>query len=53
MSPPLGVKLTCYRLTNMTMMSAFFIAKGVLSYEGRVATPTTLDLFQGTVLAGV
>ena len=49
--PPLGVKLTCYRLFNMTAMSAFFIAKGILTYEGRSTMATTLDLFSGVVLA--
>jgi hypothetical protein len=48
--PPLGVKLTAYRLLNMATMFAFCFAKGILSYEGLSTIPTTLDWFSGWVL---
>ena len=51
--PPLGVKLTCYRLLNMMTMFSFCIAKGILTYKGQSVAPTTLDWFSGGVLAVV
>ena len=52
-TPPLGVKLTVYRLLNMTIMVSFCFAKGVLTYEGLSTVPTTLDWVSGGVLAAV
>ena len=49
--PPLGVKLTGYRLLNMSVMFSFFLAKGILTYMGRSVMPTTLDWFSGGVLS--
>jgi hypothetical protein len=51
--PPLGVKLTAYRLLNVTTMFAFAITKGILTYEGLSTMPTTLDWLSGGVLAVV
>jgi len=51
--PPLGVKLTGYRLLNMTTVSSFGITKGILTYLGQSTAPTTLDWVSGTLLAVV
>jgi hypothetical protein len=51
--PPLGVKLTGYRLLNVAVMLAFGIAKAISSYSGGSAIPTTLDFVSGTFLAVV
>jgi hypothetical protein len=32
--PPLGVKLTGYRLLNMTTVFSFGFIKGILTYKG-------------------
>jgi hypothetical protein len=48
-SPPLGVKLTLYRLLNMVAMLAFCVEKDILSYKGQSITPTTLDLVSGVL----
>lgn len=53
MLPPLGVKLTRYKLVNMMMMFAFCITKGILTYEGQSTMPTMLDWISGGVLAVV
>ncbi|KAI9435752.1 hypothetical protein H4582DRAFT_620713 [Lactarius indigo] len=50
-SPPLGVKLTGYRLLNMTTVFSFGTAKAILTYMGRSTAPTTLDWVAGTLLA--
>ena len=47
--PPLGVKLTVYRLFNMTAMFAFCIEKDILAYKSQSITPTTLDLVSGVL----
>jgi hypothetical protein len=47
--PPLGVKLTVYRLLNMVAMFAFCVEKDILSYKGQSITPTTLDLVSGVL----
>ena len=52
-APPLGVKLTVYRLLNMTTMISFCFAKGILTYKGLSTVPTTLDWISGGVLAAV
>ncbi|KAI9434265.1 hypothetical protein BJY52DRAFT_1198255 [Lactarius psammicola] len=51
--PPLGVNLTCYRLLNVTIVFSFGITKGILTYMGRPAAPTTLDWVAGALLAVV
>jgi len=52
-TPPLGVKLTVYRLLNMATILSFCIAKGILTYKGLSTIPTTLDCVLGGVLAVV
>lgn len=49
--PPLGVKLTVYRMLNMTILLSFGIIKAILTYKGKSAAPTTLDWVSGTLLA--
>jgi len=49
--PPLGVKLTCYRLLNVTTAILWAVPKAVLSYKNRSAAGTTLDLL--AALCGV
>ncbi|KAN0127279.1 hypothetical protein V8E53_014883 [Lactarius tabidus] len=49
--PPLGVKLTGYRLLNMTTVFSFGIIKGILTYIGQSTAPTTLDWVSGALLA--
>ena len=44
------VKLTGYKLLNMLVISAFGVAKAVLTYQGLSAAPTTLDWILGVVL---
>jgi hypothetical protein len=51
--PPLGVKLTVYRMLNMITLLSFGIIKGILTYMGKSAAPTTLDWVSGTLLAAV
>jgi len=51
--PPLGVKLTGYRLLNMTIVFSFGIIKGILTYMGQSTAPTTLDWVSGALLAVV
>ena len=52
-APPLGVKLTVYRLLNMSTMLSFCFAKGVLTYKGLSIVPTMLDWVSGGLLAVV
>jgi len=49
--PPLGVKLTGYRLLNMGVVFVFGLTKAVLTYMGQSAVPTTLDWVSGALLA--
>ncbi len=42
--PPLGVKLTCYRLLNLTTIIFWAVPKAVVSYKNRSVAATTLDL---------
>ena len=49
--PPLGVKLTSYRLLNMTTVFGIGITKGILTYMGQSVAPTTLDWVSGALLA--
>ncbi|KAI9449057.1 hypothetical protein BJY52DRAFT_1227974 [Lactarius psammicola] len=42
--PPLGVKLTCYRLLNVTTALLWIIPKAFLSYKNRSIAATTVDL---------
>jgi len=51
--PPLGVKLTCYRILNLTTLLSFGIIKGILTYMGQSSAPTTLDWISGALLAAV
>jgi hypothetical protein len=52
-APPLGVKLTVYRLLNMTILLSIGITKGILTYKGEFTAPTTLDWVGGALLAAV
>ena len=49
--PPLGVKLTGYRLLNISVILAFGISKAVFAYRGQSVVPTTLEWVAGTFLA--
>ena len=49
--PPLGVKLTGYKLLFMTTVFCFGTVKTILTYMGQSITPTTLDWVSGTLLA--
>lgn len=49
--PPLGVKLTGYRLLNMSVVFTFGMVKAILTYMGQSAMPTTLDWIGGAFLA--
>ena len=51
--PPLGVKLTGYRLLNMMTVFSFGIIKTILTYMGQSTAPTTLDWVSGALLAVV
>ncbi len=42
--PPLGVKLTCYRLLNVTTVILWAVPKAILSYKDRSIAATTVDL---------
>ena len=48
--PPLGVKLTGYRLFFVTIVFSFGVAKSILAYKGLSIAPTTLDWVSGTFL---
>jgi len=48
--PPLGVKLTGYRLSFMTIVFSFGAAKSILAYKGQSIAPTILDWVSGTFL---
>jgi len=52
-SPPLGVKLTGYKLLFMTTIFSFGTVKGILTYMGQSIAPNTLDWVSGTLLAVV
>ena len=51
--PPLGVKLTGYRLVFMTTVFSFGTVKTILTYKGQSIAPTTLDWVAGTFLTVV
>ncbi|KAF8258978.1 hypothetical protein EI94DRAFT_1814222 [Lactarius quietus] len=51
--PPLGVKLTGYRLLFMMTIFSFGTIKGILTYMGQSIAPNTLDWVSGTFLAVV
>ena len=51
LQPPLRVKLTGYRLLNMSVVFTFGVAKAILTYMGESAMPTTLDWIGGAFLA--
>jgi len=51
--PPLGVKLTVYRLLNITILFSIGIIKGILTYKGQSTAPTTLDWIGGALLAAL
>ncbi|KAF8266040.1 hypothetical protein EI94DRAFT_1787158 [Lactarius quietus] len=48
--PPLGVKITVYKLFNMTAMLSFVLAKGILTFKGQITVPTISDLVLGGLL---
>ena len=48
--PPLGVKLTGYRLVSMATVFAFGTVKTILTYKGHSIAPTTLDWVSGTFI---
>ena len=48
--PPLGVKLTSYRLVFMTIIFSFGAAKSILTYKNQSFALTTLDLISGTLV---
>jgi hypothetical protein len=50
---PLGVKLTGYRLLNVTTVFSFGFIKGILTYTGQSTAPTTLDWVGGALLVVV
>ncbi|KAI0247203.1 hypothetical protein BJV78DRAFT_952521 [Lactifluus subvellereus] len=51
--PPLGVKLTGYRLLNLAVLLAFGVAKFVLSLQGQSVAPTGLDWIAGSMLTAI
>jgi hypothetical protein len=51
--PPLGVKLTAYRLVFMVTVLSFGTVKTILTYMGQSIAPTTLDWVAGTFLTAV
>ena len=51
--PPLGVKLTGYRLVFMSTVFSFGTVKTILTYKGQSIAPTTLDWVSGTLLTVV
>ncbi|KAF8260542.1 hypothetical protein EI94DRAFT_1748173 [Lactarius quietus] len=51
--PPLGVKLTGYRLLFIATVFSFGTVKGILTYMGQSIAPNTLDWVSGTLLAVV
>ncbi|KAI0263232.1 hypothetical protein BC834DRAFT_324129 [Gloeopeniophorella convolvens] len=51
--PPLGIKLTGYRLLNIIVLIAVGLAKFILSLKGHSATPTGLEWMAGSILAAI
>lgn len=51
--PPLGIKLTGYRLVFMTTVLSFGTIKTILTYTGLSIAPTTLDWVAGTFLTAL
>jgi hypothetical protein len=52
-SPPLGIKLTGYRLLNMIVLLGFGLAKFILSLQGQSVAPTGLEWVAGSALAAL
>jgi hypothetical protein len=50
-SPPLGVKLTGYRLLNIIVLLGFGLSKFILSLHGLSVAPTGLEWVAGSALA--
>jgi hypothetical protein len=50
-SAPLLVKLTGYRILNITIILTVVSWKAILSYQGQSIRPTTLDWISGGILA--
>ncbi|KAK7678710.1 hypothetical protein QCA50_018292 [Cerrena zonata] len=48
--PPLLVKLTAYRILNVSIITAFGVTKAIFTYKGYSALPTTLDWILGVIL---
>ena len=48
--PPLGVKLTGYKLFFMATVFCFGTVKTILTYKGQSTSPTILDWVAGTFL---
>ncbi len=48
--PPLGIKLTGYRLLNMGVVFGFGLTKAILTYVGQSTVPATLDWVSGALL---
>ncbi|KAH9025689.1 hypothetical protein EDB83DRAFT_2426122 [Lactarius deliciosus] len=51
--PPLGVKLTCYRLLNVTTGISFVTLSAVLAYKNLTAAAATVGLVSGLSAIGL
>ncbi|KAH9054214.1 hypothetical protein EDB87DRAFT_117201 [Lactarius vividus] len=51
--PPLGVKLTCYRLLNMTSIFTFTVITAVLGYNNKTAPAAWVGLLSGLSTIGL
>lgn len=51
--PPLGVKLTGYKLFFMATVFCFGTVKTILTYKGQSTSPTILDWVAGTFLTNL
>ncbi|KAI0049775.1 hypothetical protein FA95DRAFT_797121 [Auriscalpium vulgare] len=47
---PSGPKLTGFRILNIILVAAFGLSKAVLTYQGKSAAPTMLELVLGVIL---
>ncbi|KAI0049773.1 hypothetical protein FA95DRAFT_1488543 [Auriscalpium vulgare] len=47
---PSGPKLTGFRILNTVLVAAFGLSKAALTYQGKSAAPTTLELVLGVFL---
>ncbi|KAI0049774.1 hypothetical protein FA95DRAFT_1594330 [Auriscalpium vulgare] len=45
-----GLKITGFRILNSILVAAFGLSKAVLTYQGKSAAPTTLELALGVIL---